>query len=135
MKQKDNRRNKSIEKKYLHDIAELTNLPIEKVKEVFYYYVLYMLHEIAVEDKPKRTISIILPCFCSMLLKENKHPRAKNRLQIEIHSDTKDRHIRKILEDAYFEDKDILLEVLIDRFSKEMKNDIQLKLETSENER
>jgi hypothetical protein len=133
MIQPKDRRNKTIELKYLNDIAQLVDLPIEKVKEVFSYYILYLLHDIAIADSPKGTLNINLPCFCSLLLKPNNHPHAKTKLQIEIRQETKNHHLREILENAYFEDKDYLLEQLIEKFSKDMKTDIEQKLENDRN--
>lgn len=122
------RRNIDIEKKYIHNIAELADLPVEKVKEVFEYYVLYLLHEVAIAEKPKGSLQIYLPCFCSLSIKENVVKNAKNKLRIAIRPETRDKYITKKLEDAYFRDKDLLISNLEDKFSKILQNELYEKV-------
>ena len=122
------RRNIDIEQKYLHNIAQLVDLPVEKVKEVFDYYVLYLLHEIAITKEPKGSIKFYLPCFCSLLIKENTIKNAKNKLRITIRPETRDAYLKNKLEDAYFRNKDLLINTLEDKFSETLKNELYEKV-------
>lgn len=113
-----------LEKKYINNISAITGLSIEKVKEVFDVYRLLLLHEIACTQLPKGSITIPLPCFCSIIISKTTHPGAKNRLQIKLNKYFL-RKQRNIIEEAYFDNKDLLTESLLQNFSESLKNEFK----------
>ena len=119
------RRNKTIEKRYIYDIAQLTGLSPQQVKNVFKYYILYILHDIAIAEEPKDTIQIYLPCFCSLLIKPNNLKNAKNKLRISIRPETRDNYLKTKLENAYFENEDLLIKLLAEKFTNRVENTLK----------
>ncbi len=115
-------RKNNINLKYLKNISELVGITPREVELVFEYYILYMLHEIATAPKPKKTQFLHLPGFCSFLLRENKRKGAKNRLEIYLRPETRDEYFKEILEDAYFKDKDPLIDCFIQDYIGKLKD-------------
>lgn len=123
-----NNGNKSkLEEKFIHNIAQLTGLTISQVKDVFYYYRLLVLHEIAEKPSPKNEIEISLPCFCSLRIK----PKGNN-VMVTIPRFSKDKYVSPLIREAYFNNKNFLLEDLLTQFSKELEKDALEKMENND---
>lgn len=121
-------RNSTLDSKYYKEIAQFTGLEEEQVKEVFKYYKLLLLFDIANHKKPKENITITLPCFTTLRLKPYYNQDGTQHLGIKL-----DRLVRKnrlsCLEEAYFNDKNYLTEYLMQKFSDDMKVQLIKELE------
>lgn len=114
------KRNRGIEEKYLHEISQFTEIPVDKVKEVFKYYRLLLLFDIATRKEPKGSINISLPFFSTFRLKPYKNKDGNDYLSIGIDQMVKHDYLKTPLEEAYFNNKNYLLEYLIDRYGHEL---------------
>lgn len=114
----------SLEIKYINNISAITGLTVEQVKEVFDVYRLLILHEVACAEKPKNTITIPLPCFCSLIIAETTHPNSKNRLQVKLNKYFMGKQ-KRYLEEAFFDSKDMLTETVVKNFSQSLKDDLK----------
>lgn len=131
-KSKKFRRNQSIEDKYLYEISQFTDLPVDKIKEVFKYYKLLLLFDVATRPKPKGNITICLPLFSTFRLRPYVKKGGEDYLGISVEQRTKNEYLKTPLEEAYFNDKNYLLEYLLDEYGEDLLSQMQKILEESE---